>query len=204
MLFALKRLLLLFLLVLAGYCFWPRSPSLSAFDPEKMARLQIAVWKDAAGKKQQEVFWLLYEIYERQYHLPPVSSLVMASDTSRALAIFHTAPDAADQDKALVPLRTVFARLKNATEAKFDANVAAHFELVIWTLRANHAKRAQLTSSWSDLLGVLYGCSAADALPPSKMFAQAAKLADEGKWDEARTTAAEAWTAVKALGLGQP
>ena len=204
MLYALKRLLILLLIALAAFCFWPRSPSLSAFDPEKMADLQMAVWKDAAGKKGRELILPLYGTYERQYRVSPVSSLIMAIESSRALSIFHTAPDAADQEKALVPLRTVFARLKNETKSNFDADAAARLELRLWILRADHAKRAQLTSAWSDLLGLLYGLPAADTLPAAKMFAQAAKLADEGKWDEARGNALDAWIAVKALAPQQP
>lgn len=204
MLFALKRLLILFVIVLAVYCLWPRSSSLSACNPERMAQLQVTVWKDAARKKRQELIRPLYETYEGQYRLPPVSSLMMAFDTARALYIFHTAPDAADQEKALLPLKAVFTTLRNATKSNFDADAAAHLELMIWSLRADHAKRGELTSAWSDLIALLYGRPTADALPSAKKFAQAAKLADEGKWDEARSTAAEAWTAVKALASPKP
>jgi len=204
MLFALKRLLILFVIVLAVYCLWPRSSSLSARNPERMAQLQVTVWKDAARKKRQELILPLYETYEGQYRIPPVSSLMMAFDTARALYIFHTAPDAADQEKALMPLMTVFTTLRSAMKSNFDVNAAAHLELMIWSLRAEHAKRGELTSAWSDLIALLYGCPAADALPSAKKFAQAAKLADEGKWDEARSTSAEAWTAVNALAPQKP
>jgi hypothetical protein len=202
--FALKRLLILFVIVVAAYCFWPRSSSLSAGNPERMAQLQVTVWKEAARKKRQELIRPLYETYEGQYRIPPVSALMMAFDTARALYIFHTAPDAADQEKALVPLKTAFTTLRNATNSKFDANAAARLELMIWMLRADHAKRGELTSAWADLLSLLYGCPAADALASAKKFALAAKLADEGKWDESRSAAAEAWTAAKALAPQKP
>jgi len=204
MLFALKRLLILAVLIVAVYCFWPRSPSLSSFDPERMAELQSGIWKDAAAKKSRELVFPLYETYERQYRLPPVSSLKLAFDTARALNIFYTAPDAADQEKALLPLQTVFTTLKNETKSKFDANAVARLELMTWSLRADRAKRAQLTSAWSELIGMVHGCSAADALPAAKKFAVAAKLADEEKWDEARKSCSEAWSAVKALHQPNP
>jgi len=203
-LFALKRLLILFLIVTAAYCFWPRSSSLSSFDPDTMAQIQVAVWKDAAEKKRQELILPLYELYERQYRLPPVSSLMMAFDKARALYTFHTAPDAADQEKALLPLRAVYTRLKNATKSKFDASAAARLELMIWTLRLDRAKRGQLTSAWSDFLALLYSRSVDDTLPAAKLFAQATKLANEGKWDDARSTATKAWSAVKDLAPQQP
>jgi len=204
MLFALKRLLILAVIIVAVYCFWPRSPSLYSFDPERMAELQTAVWKDAAAKKRQELLFPLYETYERQYRLPPVSSLKMAFDTARALNIFYTAPDAADQEKALLPLQTVFTTLKNGTKSNFDANAAARLELMTWSLRADRARRVQLTTAWSELIGMVHGCSAAEALPAAKKFAAAAKLADEGNWDEARRSCFEAWSAVKALHPQKP
>jgi len=198
-LFALKRLLILAVLIVAAYCFWPRSPSLYSFDPDRMAELQTAIWRDSAAKKSRELVLPLYETYERQYRLPPISSLKLAFDTARALHIFYTAPDAADQEKALLPLQTVFTTLKNETKSKFDANAAARLELMTWSLRADRARRAQLTSAWSELIGLVHGRSAADALPAAKKFAAAAKLADEGKWEDARKSCAEAWSAVKAL-----
>ena len=96
--FAIKRLLLLFLIALAVYCFWPRTPSLTGFDPERMSELQIIVWKGAAEKKMKELVLPLFEMYAGQFRLPPVSALKMAFDTARALSLLHTSPDAAVQE----------------------------------------------------------------------------------------------------------
>ncbi|MEI6033126.1 MAG: hypothetical protein WCS65_02450 [Verrucomicrobiae bacterium] len=159
----------------------------------------MAVWKDAAGKNRRGVILSLHKIFEGQFRIPPVASLAMAFETSRALTIFYAAPDAADQEKALVPLEAVFSRLQNATESKYSAHAAARLALMIWTLRADHANRGQLASAWADLIGLLYGRPAADAIPTAKLFAQVAKLADEGKWDDAQESASIAWAAVKSL-----
>jgi len=198
--FALKRLLIFFVIAVAAYCFWPRSSSLSRFDPRRMSELQMTVWKEAAAKKKQELIFPLYEIYERQYHLPPVSSLKMAWDTARALNLFHTAPDVADQEKALLPLQTVFVTLKSNTKSTFDPAAAARMELMTWMLRADRAKRAQLTSASSELLAILYGRSTAECLPAARQFSVTAKLAEEGKWDEAGASSLQAWQEVRKLG----
>lgn len=197
MMFALKRLLIFILIVVAVYCFWPRSSSLTKFDPQRMAELQMIIWKDAAGKKKQELILPLYEVYERQYHIPPISALTMSFDNARALSLFHNAPDAVDQEKALFPLQTVFATLKSNTKGRFDSNAAAKMELMTWILRSDHAKRAQLTTAWSELLAVLLGRPADECLPAAKKFAIAAKLADEEKWEEAKASSIEAWTIVR-------
>ncbi|MFA7345519.1 MAG: hypothetical protein WC003_14560 [Terrimicrobiaceae bacterium] len=201
MMFVLRRLFLLFVIGLAVYCFWPRTSSMAGFDPERMAELQIAVWKATADKKPQSALMPLYHIYNGQYRLPPVSALKMSFDTVRALRLFHTSPDAAGQEKALLPLQTVFVTLRSGTKSSFDSNAAARMELLIWMLRADRAKRAQLTTAWSESLALLYGCSVEECLPAAKQFSIASKLADEGKWSEAQSGALEAWKLV--LGIGR-
>jgi hypothetical protein len=199
MMFVLRRLFLLFVIGVAAYCFWPRSGSMADFDPERMSELQIDVWKAAADKKLPAPILPLYKIYNGQYHLPPVSALKMAFDTSRALRLFHTSPDAADQEKALLPLRTIFVALQSGTKSGFDPMAAARMEFMIWTLRADRTKRAQLTTAWSEELALLYGHTAGECLPAAKQFSIASKLADEGKWAEAQAGVLEAWKNLKSL-----
>lgn len=197
--FVLRRLLLLVLIGVAVYVFWPRTSSMTRFEPEAMAEIQMTIWKAAASKQPQGPILPLYHLYQDQYHVPPISSLKMAFDMSRALRLFSTSPDAADQEKALLPLQTVFATLKSNTQAGFDANAAARMELMNWMLRADHAKRAQLTASWSDFLGLLYGQSAEACLPAAKKFSIASKLAEEGKWADAQASSLEGWQVIKSL-----
>lgn len=199
MMFALRRLLLLVLIVFVVYCFWPRTSSMQGFDPERMSELQIAVWKGAAGKQMQSLLIPLFKVYAGQYNLPPISALKISFDTARALNIFHTSPDAADQEKALMPLQVVFLTLKSNTKAGFDPTAAARIELTTWMLRADHAKRAQLTTAWAESLALLYGHTAEECLPAAKKFSIASKLADDGKWDEARANVLDAWTVLKSL-----
>ena len=199
MMFAIKRLLLLLLIAVAVYCFWPRTSLLTGFDPGRMAELQTIVWKGVAEKKQQELILPLFKMYAGQYRLPPVSALKMSFDTARALHLFHASPDAADQEKALLPLQTVFVTLKSDTKSGFDPMAAARMEFMIWTLRADRAKRAQLTTAWSESLALLYGHTAEECLPAAKQFSIASKLADEGRWAEARAGVLEAWKNLRSL-----
>ncbi len=197
--FILKRFLILLLILAAAYTFWPRSPGVTNFDPRRMAELQIAIWKGSAGKLSPQTLLPLYELYERQYHLPPLTSIRMALDTDRALHIFRSAPDSADQEKALAPLQAVFEELKTRTKATFDPGIAARMELMIWMLRTDPAKRSELTSAWSEMLALLQGRSAAECLPAAKKFTMAEKFAGEGNWTAAQSSLLEGWTAVKQL-----
>lgn len=172
---------------------------MQSFDPERMSELQIAVWKGAERKQMQSLLIPLFRVYAGEYNLPPVSALKISFDTARALHLFHTSPDAADQEKSLMPLQVVFHTLKFHTKAGFDPTAAARIELTTWMLRADHAKRAQLTTAWAESLALLYGHTAEECLPAAKKFSIASKLADDGKWDEARANVLEAWKVLKSL-----
>lgn len=172
---------------------------MQSFDPERMSELQIAVWKGTTSKQMQSLIIPLFKVYAGQYNLPPISSLKISFDTARALHLFHTSPDAADQEKALMPLQVVFHTLKSNTKAGFDPTAAARIELTTWMLRADHAKRAQLTTAWAESLALLYGHTAEECLPAAKKFSIASKLADDGKWDEARANVLDAWKVIKSL-----
>jgi len=197
--FALKRLLLLLLVAFAVYCFWPRTSTLTGFDPERMSELQVAIWKGASDKQKPSLIIPLLKEYAGQYNLPPISALKTAFDTERAMRLFQSSPDAADQEKSLMPLQVAFLALKSNTKAGFDSTAAARIELTIWMLRADHAKRAQLTTAWAESIALLYGHSAEECLPAAKKFSIASKLADEGKWDEAQSSILEAWKLIKNL-----
>jgi hypothetical protein len=190
-------------LAIAAYCLWPRGPSLAGFNPESLAGLQIEVWKAAREKNSLGPVLPLYRIFSDELHIPPVRSAQLAFRSAYALHIFHAAPDAADQEKALPLLEDVFAGVADATKSRFDPKAAARLELLNWTLRAGRAKPERIVPAWADLIGIVHGCPTAKAVPPAKKFAAAARLADDGKWDAARAASAEAWTAVKALPRGQ-
>lgn len=199
MLFTLKRLLVLAVIAFLAYCFWPRTPSLTGFDEQRMSEIQIAIWKEAAAKKHLSLIPPLFELYHQQYGITPVASMMMALDMARALSIFFNAPDASEQENALVPLRTFYVNFKNSTKSTFDPDALARMELGTWMLQADHSKRAQLTASISERFAVLYGLSAESCLPAAKRFAQARKDAEEGRWDEAKAASFEGWQALKKI-----
>jgi len=64
-------------------------------------------------------------------------------------------------------------------------------------LRSDRAKRAQLTTAWSESLAVLYGHTAEECLPAAKQFSIASKLADDGNWTGARSSVLEGWKILK-------
>lgn len=194
-----RGLVVVAVVVVAGYCLWPRKPSLSAFNPARMAELQVETWKKAKARHRRELILTLYSIYSGQYGISPLTALKLAGGTAEAMIRFHSAPDAADQEKAIDPLAETFATLKDRTHATFDSSAAAQMEFQIWCLRANGGRQAELATAISEELGLLYGKSPGDCLPAAKKFAAAMKAAGSGRWAESRSAGEGAWAALLAV-----
>jgi hypothetical protein len=199
MMFALRRLLILLVIVLAAYCFWPRNSSLKNFEPARISELQIQVWKEATAKNRTGTIAPLFELYSGQYRLAPITSLMIAFDMARALHIFATAPDLADQEKAILPLRMAYVNLKKGTNGTFDPDAVARMELSTWMLQSDHAKRGELTASIADRLAVLYELDPAQCIPVAKRFAQARKNVTDNLWSDAQRESLAGWTTLKEL-----
>ncbi len=198
MIFALRRLLIAVVLVIAAYCLWPRTPSLAGFYPDRIAELQVTAWKKTRSGQGWDLTRALYSTYAGQYGVAPVSALIMANDESRALRLFQDAPDAADQEKALDPLVKVYVALKSQMKGSFDAFAAAQMEFQIWGLRAGN-RQAELASAISEKLALIYGKSPEDFLPAAKKFALAMKAADAGHWLESRQVSEDAWRTLQSV-----
>ena len=195
----LRRLLIGIVLAAAAFFLWPRTPSLSDFDPNRMAELQVSAWKKAKARQRWDLAGGFYRIYAGQYGAFPFSSLMMAADSANAVILFQSAPDAADQEKALAPMVKVFNSLQSQTRESFDPYAAAQMEFQIWGLRANGGRQAELVRALSEQLALLYGKPADDCLPVAKKFALAMKAADGGQWADALSQNKDAWAKLKAL-----
>ncbi len=195
---ALWRLLAVALVLLAVYCLWPRTASLSGFDPGKMTELHLQLWKRDA-KDVSAAVPVLYQLYSGQYGLPPISSTLMAFDVARARQVFASAPDEADQEKALRPLKDGYARFKSALRASWDADVLARVEMSTWVLRKDPKRIKELTVANSEFLGLLYGRPAADFVPIARKLAKAELAAAGSEPLTAKTEAKDAFTNLKKL-----
>ena len=161
-----------------------------------MGQLQVHVWRCAKARHRWELFVDYYKIYAGQYGAYPYSALRMAKSSSDAVAIFQSAPDAADQEKALEPIGKVFDLLTTQTKATFDPHAAAQMELQIWSLRAN-GSYAELTRALSEQLALIYGRPADDCVLAAKKIVLAMRSADRGQWSEAVAQNKAAWAKMK-------
>ena len=52
---------------LGTWAVYPRSPSLAGFDPDAMARIDTAMWRDYYEKRYAALFYNLYSVSREQF-----------------------------------------------------------------------------------------------------------------------------------------
>lgn len=194
--FTIKRLLLLLVLAVLVYCFWPRKPSLATFSPTTMAELQLSAAKQAASKNWVACGVTNFRIFESQYHFPPVAAIKAAIDQTRAVAVFRSSADAADKEAAAAPLTETYSAIKSQTGATFDPKAAASQQIQVWSLlEANSSEEAARVLA--SQLALVHGGDAKKYLVPATNFVAAATSAKSAAWPAAQTSLQKAWTGIQ-------
>ena len=193
------RLVLVVVLTLAAYFFWPHESSLHAFETARIGELEVDVWRLAQKKDQWDLFLALYRIAEGQYRLPPIAAISVAWHTSAAILIFERGADRADQERALDPLQQAFRILNEQTHAGFDVEVVSRLELFTWMLSGDKSKHGQLASALAEKIALTYRLSAADCAPAAEEFSKARRFARDGRWNEAVKANTAGWKRLKDL-----
>lgn len=194
--FTIKRLLLLLVLAVLAYCFWPRKPSLVTFSPTTMAELQLTAAKQAAAKNWVACGVTNFRIFESQYHFPPLAAAKAAIDQTRAVAVFRSSEDAADKEAAAAPLTETYTAIKSQTGGKFDAKAAASQQIQVWSLLESNSSE-EAARVLAGQLALVHGGDAKKYLAPAHDFVAAAVLAKASSWPAAQTSLQKAWTAMQ-------
>lgn len=181
------------LIALCGYLFWPRSGSLSSFDPVAMAELQTDAWRHASVGGEAQALLDLYGILQGQYGISPIPSLSAAVNLLQARRAFAVAADQADEEQALPFLEKSFSILGEKTGASLDPAIIARLELFTWSLARDPSKQSQLTDAFSEKLALLHGGAAKDYRAAASNFAQAARLTAAKNWGAAKQSESAAW-----------
>jgi hypothetical protein len=191
--------MLVVVVAVAGYFFWPHRSSLNAFEPARIGELEVEVWRLAQKKNRRDLFFSLYRIAEGHYRLPPLAAISVAWHTSDAMLTFECGADRPDQERALVPLQRALVSLNEQTHAGFDVEVVARLELFGWMLSEDKSKQGQLVSAIAEQKALSYGLSAADCGPAAEEFSKARRLARDGRWNEAVKANTAGWKRLKDL-----
>jgi ribosomal protein L12E/L44/L45/RPP1/RPP2 len=182
---SLKKLLILALLVVAGYLFWPRTPSLNRFDPPTLARLETEAWQQASRENWVAYSFTTFRIYTTQYDLHPLAAVRVALDRARAVFLMRSVVDGTDLDEAIKQLALAWTELGKQTGAKFDPAVQAAREVTVWTA-VKEERTEDAVKALADSLSLLYGTKLTEMIPLARDLIGARLAARSSDWSAAQ------------------
>jgi hypothetical protein len=123
------------LAALAVYASLPRKADLRAFDPNEMARLETAMWRDYYEKHYAALFYHLYESSRVQFGFSPLLSLRIALAAAQAAKTFQPTRSRGEAEAALPYLVSYYGLLREAAPSGYDPEAIARSELDWWQQR---------------------------------------------------------------------
>jgi len=188
-----KKLLLIALLAVIAYCYWPRHPDLLAYQPREMADLQIEAARQAGGKQWFAHGITNYKIYTGQYGLPPLAAVGAAMDKSRAVSLYRSSTDENDKAEAIKPLIAAYEAIKRETGKTYDPKAVAELEIKVWGLIEEGATDEIIAAKIAEQMALLYGGIPKRYLATAPFFAAALKETQASAWPAARQNLQKGW-----------
>jgi len=193
-----SKILVGLLLVVIGYCLWPRSPSMAKFNPEQMAQREAEAWKALRELNTLRATGNYYRIYDLQHGFNPVRSLTMARDMTSALYGIFRSPEPGDQEVFIPQLVQVYVIARRDSEAEFDASAVARLEFLVWARVTEEAEASQLEQVLIPFWNGLYGSQSESYAAAAKSRATALTAAfyppsNEVDWMEVQSKLTDSW-----------
>jgi len=188
-----KKLLLVVLLALVAYCYWPRHPDLLGYQPREMAALQIQAAQQAGGKHWVAYAVTSYKIHTGQYGFPPLTAAGIALDTSRAVSLARSAVDENDKDEALKPLISAYETIKQQTGKTFDPKAVAQLEMKIRGLLKEETPDDVIAAMMAEEMALIHGGTPKKYLEPARFFTAALKEDQTSTWRAAQQNLQKGW-----------
>jgi hypothetical protein len=202
-----RRIPLLVTIVLAtgGYvaCVAPPGPrSLKAFDPDRVAALELDMWQAYYRKEKVRLFRGLITLLHEQNRYSWARASQAAFYLARAASTF--AELRSDYDQVLPDLERAYTIEREWLHATFDPRAVARAELAWWVARRIPGQNSpdQVGGLIADENALLYGVSRDRVLAASVLRARAGRLRDEGgdqaDWAEVSRLLVESYRALHA------
>jgi hypothetical protein len=180
-----RRLLVIALVLIAGtgtvLLIPPGGPrSLRVFDPDRIADLEVDMWKAYYDKQNLRLFTDLVTSLHEQNRYPWGKAGVAAFHLARAAATFATATG--EYERVLPDLEAAYTTTKEWTGAGFDAAAVARAELAWWVARRVPGQDSpeQVGRLIANESALLYEVPRNRVLAASILRARAGKLRDIG------------------------
>jgi hypothetical protein len=159
----------------------PSGPrSLRAFDPDRLANLELDMWQAYYRKQNIRLFRDLIVTLHEQYKFSWAGALTTGFYLARAASSFATLTT--NYDRVIPDLEHAFARVRMATAGTFEPAAVAKAELAWWVARRvpGHNSAEQVGRLIAEENALIFNAPLEAVLEPSVLRARAGKLRDDG------------------------
>jgi hypothetical protein len=160
-------------------CWPPPGPyTLTRFEPDRVASLEVDMWKAYYDKQRVTLFVLLVTMLREQYGYSWARAVQAGGYLARAASTFSGLRD--DYDRVLPDLESAFVIARDWTRASFDPKLAARAELAWWVARRTEGQSDVETVGRriGEAYAVLYGVPLERVAEAGLLRAEAAHLRD--------------------------
>lgn len=135
----------------------PRNADLRAFDPQRLAERETAMWRHYYDRQYVRLFWDLYRSSRAEFRFSPLDSFRIAFAAAHAARLFQPTGSRAEAGIALPPLEVYFTLLRKGARTNFDPEKAAELELEWWQARREKAAPNDYGKTIAATASLLYG-----------------------------------------------
>jgi hypothetical protein len=177
-------------------------PSLTRFDADRVAELELAMWQAYYAKHKLRLFGLLVTLLREQHGYPRALAVRAAVHLARAAAIFGDARGG--YERVLPDLERGFAVARDFTGAGFDPARVARLELAWWVARRDPAAAdpENVGRRIAEMYAAYYGVPYATVAAAGRLRAEAGRLRDDGgagaDWPRVRELLRQAYRSLHA------
>jgi hypothetical protein len=158
----------------------PGPRSVTAFDPDRVAAIEVDMWQAYYRKENLRLFRGLLQVLREQYQYSWAQGAVTGFYLARAAATFGNLRS--DYAQVLPDLERAYTRIRDWLGASFDPAAVARAELAWWVARRDPATLdpQNVGRLIADVNAQIFNRPAAAVLEASILRARAGRLRDEG------------------------
>lgn len=156
----------------------PRNADLRAFDPQRMAQRETAMWRDYYDKRYIGLFWELYASSRTEFRYSPLDSFRIALAAAHAARLFQPTTSREEASDALPPLEVYYGLLRKGAPADFEPKKAAQLELDWWQARREKDAAKDYGKTIAATAAMIYGAENASIEESGALRAEAMAYRD--------------------------
>jgi hypothetical protein len=180
----------------------PGPHTLADFEPDRLAELELDMWKAYYAKEKVRLFGLLATLLREQYRYTWTRAVRAAFHLARAAATFGDATGG--YERVLPDLERAYAIARDWTGARYDPAAVARAELAWWVARREPGRNgaASVGALIADEYALVYEVPRERVLEAAQLRAEAARLRDVGgpraDWPEVGRRLRESYRSLQA------